>query len=802
METLLQDVRYAARSLRRSAGFTIAAVVTLALGIGANTAIFTVIDAVLLRPLPYPAADRLAVMWGAGANGQKLLVAIPDVNEWRARNHTFEDIGTIRQQSVNLTGGETPDRLPGAFVSSNTLALLGARIARGRLFTPEESAQGASGGVAVLSYASWKTRFGGDPGVVGRTLTLNGRPHVVIGVLTADFVDPYGGSEVWLPMSAAPAGWFTRGAFNVWTIGRIKPGTTFAQARRDLSAVAAQLAAEYPTTSSSASTIVTPMREEIVGKTGPTLLIVLGFVAVVLLIACANVANLQLARATARRREFSVRAALGAGRWRLARQLLTENLLIAMLGGLLGCGFAVWATQAFVATVPGGLPPFGAVAMNLRVLEFCGAIAIGVGLVFGAAPALHAARADLSRTLNARSGGERVPGRLDPRDLFVAAQLALCVILLVGAGLLGRSLVSMEHARPGFDTEHLLTAQLRLPPAKYQTPDKISQFMSSVLAEVRAVPGVQSAALVSSMPQTGNFGLTTYQVEGTPLTQGPDAPMTQQNVVSDGFFRTMAIPLTAGRDFNAFDRAGSEQVAIINDEFARREWPGQSPLGKRVKLIGPPDILVTVVGVVGSVKQQTLGDAPAPQLYQPVAQASGTFTSFAVRTAGDAAALASALRAAVWRVDPDQPVWGIRPMESYVNQHVAQPRFTLVVTAVFALLALVLALVGVYGVMSYILVQRTREIGIRMALGARREQVVAMVLGRGARTVAAATVMGLAGAYAAANLLRTQLFEVKANDPLTFAIVPAVLAAAALAACYIPARRAARVDPVIALRQE
>ena len=360
----------------------------------------------------------------------------------------------------------------------------------------------------------------------------------------------------------------------------------------------------------------------------------------------------------------------------------------------------------------------------------------------------------------------------------------------------------MERANPGFDTHHLLTAQLRLPPVKYRTNAEIAQFMSRTIDEVRAIAGVQSAALVRSMPQTGNFGFTSYAVDGASYPAAQNAPVAGQNVVSDGFFRTMGIPLTAGRDFSEYDRAETGQVAIVNDEFARREWPGQSPLGKRVTLIGPPDVVVTIIGVAGSVKQQTLGDLPAPQIYQAVSQAPGNFTSFAVRTTGDPAGFASALRSAVWRVDRDQPVWGIRGMESYVDQHVAQPRFTLILTAAFALLALVLATVGVYGVMSYVLAQRTRELGIRMALGARTDQVVGMVVARGARTVALAIAVGLAGAYVAARWLQSQLFEVRAGDPLTFAMVPAILAAIALAACYLPARRAARIDPMIALRQE
>jgi putative ABC transport system permease protein len=803
MDTLLQDLRYAFRSLRRSPAFTLAAILTLALGIGANAAIFNIIDAVLLRPLPYPSADRLAVIWGTNANGQRSLISPADIIDWRTRTHSFDDISMLRQQSVNLTGGETPERLSGAFISANTLSILGAHVARGRLMRPEETEPGASAAVAVLSYSTWTSRFGSDTGIVGRTLTLNGNPHIVIGVTSADFVDPYGATEIWLPVSSANPAWLTRGVFRVWALARLKPGVTLAQARRDLSGVMTQLATELPATNAGQGASITPLRESIVGATGPVLLIVLGFVGVVLLIACANVANLQLARASARRREFSVRAALGAGRARLVRQLLTENVLLAITGGGLGLTVSVWATQALVAMMPGGLPAFGVVSADMRVALFCGVITIGSGFLFGTIPAFSAARTNLSSALSSRTGGvERGRSRFDPRDIFVAAQLALCVVLLIGAGLLGRSLVALQRVNPGFALDGLLTAQFRLPPTKYRTPEEIQQFMARTIDEVRATPGVKAAALVQSMPLTGNFGTTSYTANGTAVTAGTVPPMSQQNAVGPGYFATMGIPLTAGRDFETNDRPASQPVVIINEAFAAREWPGQSALGRTVRVIGPPDALATVVGVVGNIAQLNLGDAPGPQLYQPFTQAGGIFASLAVRANGDPAALVSAVRKAVWRIDPDQPVWSVRPMTAYLDQNVATPRFTLTMTAAFALLALLLAVVGVYGVMAYILAQRTREVGIRMALGARRSQVVALVMGRGVRTVAIATIVGIAGAFGAAHLLQGQLFEVKANDPLTFVVVPVVLATVALVACYLPARRAARVDPVVALRQE
>jgi putative ABC transport system permease protein len=801
METLLQDLRYAMRTLRRAPGFTIAAVATLALGIGANTAIFSVVESVLLRPLPYPRADQLVAIWARRGAEKRLLTAIADVEDYRTRSKSFQDIGVVRQQSVNLTGTAAPDRVVGAYVSANALTVLGARPSRGRLFTPQETAQGTAEDVAVLSYDAWSTRFGGDTAIVGRTLNLDGRPRVVIGVTEKDFRDPLTAVDVWLPVGRAPSpGWFARGTFNVWAYGRLKPGVTVAQAQRDLSAVAAEIAAANPASNAGMDALVLPMREQVVGPTQALLLTVLGFVGVVLLIACANVANLQLARAEGRRREIAVRAALGARQRRLVQQLLAENLVLSIAGGIAGVLLASWATQALVSAVPGGVPAFGKVGLNNTVLAFSLLITLVTGFAFGAAPSWRGARVDLNRALSLRPGQSRGGRRVEARDLLVSAQLALCVVLLIGAGLLSRSLVALQRVDPGFNPENLLTAEYRIPSAKYTTPAAIVQFHEQVLAAVRAATGVRSAALVRSVPLTGNFGRIGYAVEGAAVVTPP--PVSQQNSISDQFFSTMGIRLVAGRDFDAHDRADAPPVAIVNEEFARRSWPGQSALGKRVTLLGPPDQAVTVVGVAANLAQMALADPPAAQLYQPVSQAPGTYNSVAVRTAGDPAQLAGAVRSAVWSVDRDQPVWRARPMASAMGAQVAQPRFTFLLTGAFALLALVLATVGVYGVMSYVLVQRTREVGIRMALGAQRTQVVRLALGLGVRVVLIGTAVGLPVAFGAARLLRTQLFGVGAGDPLTFTLVPAVLTAVTLLACYIPARRAARVDPMVALRSE
>jgi predicted permease len=803
LDELRQDGAHALRQLRKAPGFAAVAILTLALTIGANTAIFSAVSAVLLRPLPYPAADRLAVLWGARGADKQILVSIPDVKEWRARNRSLEDIGIVRSQSVNLTGGEAPDRLLGSFITAGTLRLLGARASIGRVFTEEETTEGSGQQVAVLSHAVWKTRFGSDPRLLGRTLTLNGRPHVVIGVTTTDFQDPFGPTDVWLPITSAPnANWFTRDNPSVWAIGRLKPGLKLDQAQRDLSAITRRLAREYPATNAGYDASVISMRDNIVGQVRPALLIVLGFVGVVLLIGCANVANLQLARAASRRSEISLRAALGAGRGRLVRQLLTESLVLSLIGGGIGLVLAYWMIRGLVAAVPGGLPVFGEVGLDRGVLLFSAAVTIATGLAFGAMPAAHAARADLGDSLRSRTADALIGGRGDIRNAFVAVQLALCIVLLVGAGLLTRSLAALQRVDPGFDPENLLTAEFRLPATKYRTPEQIDQFMTQAIAAIRAVPGIRSAALLNSVPLSGNWASTGYLPAGQAEPGPGREPTARINGVTDGYFRTMGIPLLEGREFETTDRADSPPVAIVNRELAREAWPNQSALGKRLKIFGPPDVWATVVGVVGSVKQFTLGEPAAAQLYQPKSQFPGIFASVAARTDREPTSLGDAMRAAIWSVDPDQPVWKIRSMRSLVDRDLAPQKFTMLLTGSFALLALLLAAVGVYGVMSYAVAQRTREIGIRMALGAARNQVVRMVLGRGARITMVAAAVGLIIALGAARLLRSQLFGVATNDLLTFVTVPVALAVVALLACYLPARRAAGVDPVIALRSE
>jgi predicted permease len=803
VDSLMLDLRYAVRTLTKSPGFTLIAILTLALGIGANTAIFSVVSAVLLRPLPYPDADRIVLVWSSRGAQPQTLMSIPAFHDWAARNHTFEAMGIARMQSVNLTGNDAPDRLTGNFVTASTLRILGAHAALGRLFTPEETTEGTGQPVAVLSFATWRARFGGDPQIVGRTLVLNGRPHVVIGVTDSSFTDTFGQLDVWLPITSAPnPAWFTRAAPNVWGVGRLKPGVALEAAQRDLSAVAARLATEYPATDGGSGAVVVRLHDAVVGPVRPALLLLLAFVGVVLLIACANVANLQLARATARRSEMSMRAALGAGRSRLVRQLLTESLVLAVVGGGLGLLLAHWEVAGLVAVAPAGLSQYGVVGLDARVLLFVGAVMLGSGLLFGAAPALHASRVSLSDALRMRTAGGSGGGALGARNAFVGVQLVLSIVLLVCAGLLTRSLAALQRVEAGFDPDRLLTAEFRLPSVKYGSPEKISAFMSQAITAIRAVPGVRAAALIRSVPLSGNWASTSFVPDTHPELTAAAAPVAEANVATDGFFSAMGIPLLEGRDFDAGDRAGSQPVVIVNTALARQMWPGQSAVGRRLKILGPPDVWATVVGVAGDVKQLTMREPSTAQIYGPVEQQPGIFASVVARTAGDPMALVAAVRAAIWSVDRDQPVWKFRSMASLVSGDLAMPRFTMALTGAFAVLALLLAAIGVYGVMSYAVAQRTREVGIRMALGAQTGQVVGMVLRRGLRIVGWATGLGVVASLGASRLLRTQLFGVSAADPLTLVAACVVLTGVAVVACWLPARRAARVDPVVALREE
>jgi putative ABC transport system permease protein len=663
--------------------------------------------------------------------------------------------------------------------------------------------------VAVISHGLWTRRFGADPGIVGRTLVLNGQPRTVVGVLGPEFEGgraPFDGwfmgTEVWLPVADFPnANGLARGQTELLVAARLRPGTTVAAAQADLALVARRLEQAYPDTHAHRSVTIVPLHEQLVAGVRPALLLLLGAVGLVLLIASANVANLLLARASSRQRELALRSALGAGRRRLVAQLLTESMVLALAAGALGAVIGSFALRGLVALVPAdaGLP--ATLGIDRTVLAFTAGLSLMTGVMFGLVPALQASRPDLVAGL--REGGRSVGGaaRRRFRDGLVVAEIALSLVLLVGAGLLLRSMLALQGADPGFRTDRLLTMEFRLPTARYAQPAQIAAFFRAILERMRAVPGVESVALVRAVPFSGNGGSSPYEIEGSAPAPPGREPRTQTNIVSPGYFRTMGIPILQGRDIEERDTAEATPVAVVSATFARTAWPGQAPLGKRLRFKGVERWL-TVVGVAGDVKHGSFVDAPAPQAYTPHEQDPRIFACVVARTAGDPMTAAASLRQAIWSVDPQQPVWKVRSMEALLAGARGPARALSILIALFAAVALLLAAVGIYGVMAYLVAQRTREIGIRMALGASARSVVGMVVGRGLALTLIATLLGIAGAAALTRTLATLLFGVGPLDPATFVAAAVVLGGVALLACYLPARRAARVDPVVALAEE
>ena len=803
MDTLRQDIRYAFRTLARQPAFATVAALTLALGIGANTAIFSVVDAALLRPLPWPDGDRL--VFGSTARGESQSgVAYPDYRDWRDQTTSFAELGVIRGQSVNLTGGDMPERVNGSFVTASSFRLLGASALQGRLFTDAETEVATKEPSAVVSEPMWRTRFGSRPDMVGQTLVLNGQPFTVVGIMRPPFREPFSSPDVWLPIGYFPnrGELDSRGRSAVSVFGKLRSGVTLASAQSELDAVARRLAETYPSTNAGSTARIEPLKEVIVGDSRKPLYIVLASVALVLLIACANVANLQLARAATRQREFSVRAALGAGRTRLVRQLLTENVVLSLVGGLAGLAIGYAGVRWFAKVAPDVLPIVGNIALSTTVLTFAGLVTLATAFVFGLAPAWSATRTRLNDALTARSdvGGSR----LRAHNAVIVAQIMLCVVLLVTAGLLTRSLIALTRVDPGFDADQVLTMQFRLPASTYDTEEKIAGMFARTIAEVRAVPGVRHAALVRATPLNGNGEVIPYEVEGVAAADPEQRPTAHRNIVSDAFFETLRIPRLGGRDFAVQDQRTSMPVVIVNEQLAKKIAAEGSPIGKRIRITpADPDARwATIVGVVGNAKHFRISEQQLDQVYVPYTQLPLIFTELVVRVDGDLTAVANAVRAAIWRVDRDQPVWRIRPLTLSIENQLGGRTFMMRLLASFAVLALVLATIGVYGVTSYAVARRRQEMGIRMALGAGGRQVVAMVLRQGLGTIAVALVLGLGASLAAVQLLQSQLFGVEPTDPLTFAVAPLLLAAIAIVACYLPARRASRVDPLIALRSD
>jgi predicted permease len=807
MSSLVQDLRYGLRVLARSPGSSAIAIVALALGIGANTAIFSLVEAVLLEPLPYRDPGRLVQVWedASFVGFPKNTPAPANYVDWREQNQVFEDMAASREASFTLTGGDAvPEMVVGSRVTANLFPVLGVEPALGRTFTADEDRPDGPR-VAVLSHRLWQRRFGGARDVIGRTVDVNGRPATIVGVMPRAFVYPEREHEVWMPMAFTPEARASRGSHYLQVVARLAPGATLDAARADMAAIAARLERDHPATNRQLGATVFPLSDEVLGERRDAVVLLVVAVGCVLLIACANVANLLLGRATARRREIAVRVALGAGRLRIVRQLLTESVLLSLAGGVLGLGVALWSFDLLATLVPRGASHGAAVDLDARVLAFTAALSVLTGLVFGVAPALAVTRQDLGDELKGAAGHGVGPAHRRLRGALVVSEIALAFLLLVGAGLMLQAFARVRALDPGFRPEGVLTARTTLPSPRYDDAARRHAFYDAVLARVEALPGVVSAGYTAYLPLTNRGGTNSFTIEGRPAPEGVvnDA---NYRVVTPGYLPTMGIPLRAGRGIEARDTAQAPRIVVVNEAFAAKYLPGEEPTGKRLRLGGPrsEEPWLTIAGVVGDVRQMGLEVDARAEMYFPHWQVEehSAFSpkDLVVRAAGDPMALADAVRRAVWAVDPLQPVSDVRPLEALLDEELSSRTVQSSLLGGFAALALVLASLGIYGVLAYTVAQRRREIGIRMALGAKRSGVVRMVVGQGLVLWAIGIAIGLVAALAATRALAALLYGVSATDPLTFAAVALALGAVAFVASWIPARQAARVDPMIALR--
>ena len=808
MALLFQDLRYGMRMLIKHPGFTAVAVLTLALGIGANTAIFSVVNGVLLRPLPYTDPDKLVMIWnryGASEMSQAH-VSVPDFIDRRDQSRTLEQIAAIDERSFNLIGGDEPERIEGARVSASLFPLLGVSAAQGRVFLAEEDQPGRHQ-VVILSNGLWKRRFGGTTGLLGQEIDLNGAAYTVVGIMPAGFAFPTPQTELWAPIAFTPEHKSDdeRGNEYLSTIGRIKPRVSVAEVRAEMEALAALVPERVPRRrdyllkNGWGASVVT-LQEQLVGDFELALLILLGAVGFVLLIACANVANLLLARTSAREKEIAIRAALGATRWRLVRQLMAESLLLAFLGGLAGLLSAWWMISILPEMVPGDLPRLSEVSLDAKVLGFTLLLAVLTGMAFGLAPALQSSFAGLQKSL--KEGERRSLGisRSRVRALLVISEIALALVLLVGAGLMIKSLGRLLETKPGFETENRLTVGVALPRSKYGEENQIISFYKDLLQRVEALPGVRTAGANGSLPIAENNWTATIAIENYQPAPGEPTPGCEYRPITPGYIRAMGIPLLKGRDFDHRDSDSSQLVVLVDEKLAARYWPGQDPLGKRIGF--SPRRWREVVGVVGHVKNIALDTEGKEQMYIPHTQMPVGTMFLTVHTEGDSLNLIGAVRSQVMALDPDLPVYSVRTMDQILSRSVAQPRFNSLGLGVFAAIALLLAMIGVYGVISYSVAQRTHEIGVRMALGARASDVLKLVLRNGLIMTFTGIAAGVLASLALTRLMSSLLFGVSATDPVTFACVSLILAAVAMLACYVPARRATKVDPMEALRYE
>jgi predicted permease len=804
-----QDLRYGLRMLAKSPAFTGVAVIALALGIGANSAIFSVVNAVLLRPLPFKNPNELVMVWDNAAQQgfPKDTPSPANFIDWRQQNGVFTEMAATIPQSFNLTGGGEPERLDGRRVSASLFDLLGVRPLLGRTFVQDEDKPGTK--VVLLSEGLWRRRFGSDPGIIARPVTLSGESYTVIGVLPKAVELPARDNwrdQLWVPTAFSGKEAALRGSHYLDVIARLKPGISLKQAEAEMERIAAALARQYPDVNEGRGAVVTLLHEQVVGDIRPALLVLLGAVAFVLLIACANVANLLLARAAVRQKEIALRLALGASRSRLTRQFLTESMLLSLIGGATGLLFSLGGLNLLRRFIPPDISQVQAIAIDAKVLTFTLAISLLTGLIFGIAPALHAVHSNLNETLK-ESGRDSAAGTRGNRlrNILVVAEVAVAFLLLIGAGLLINSFMHLRNLNPGFKTDHVLTMKVELSEVKYPDKERRAAFFDELRRRTQNLPGIESVAVGNNLPFTYNGDSLLIAVEGIPDPPPSQWPDVVLRVISPNYFQTLGIPIVAGRDFTEQDNVQGRLVVVVTEKTARHYWPGQNPIGKRLKLgtTTSKQPWWEVVGVAKDVRQNDFVAEPKMQMYMPYTQVT-MFppNALVVRTKIDPLSIAAAARNEVWAIDKDQPVSDIRTMDEIVSGAVARQRFSMLLLGIFAALALVLAAVGIYGVMSYSVAQRTHEIGIRIALGARGADVLKMTVKQGLKLVGFGLIIGLAAAFVLTRVMATLLFGISATDPITFTTIALVLLAVAALASYIPALRATKVDPMIALRAQ
>jgi predicted permease len=812
---MTKDVRYAIRSLLKQPVFTAIAIVTLALGIGANTTIFSVVNGVLLKSLPYPNSDRLVSLSQSSLESKEISVSYPDYLEWRAQQHIFEDMAARVPAGGIIAGNGQPERVIGRLVTSSFFSTLGVQPAVGRAFTATEDQPGGARAM-VISYELWQRHFGGNSDIVNKSISYSGEPWIVVGVMPARF-DFYGrnnvNNDIFIPLGHLPGGDFMsdRKSHVVQVLARLKAGVSLDQATAAMKTLAAQQALQHPDSNTGIGANVRSLLDDYVGDSRRALMVVFAAVAFMLMIACANVANLMLARATARRREIALRLALGASRWRVARQLLTESILLALAGGVLGVLLATWGVSLLLKLEPDGLNRLEDVSVDLAALGFTFLVTLIVAVLFGLAPALQSTRTQLIEALKegGRSLSSGASGRL--RGALVATEVALALMLLIGAGLTLKSFSKIISVDPGYDVQNVLTFRLRLPDGKYRESAQTSAFAEAAMARVSSLPGVESVAMSTGFP-LGRATYGSYAVEGHPDPQPGREPVAIRQDTSPNYHPVLNIPLRAGRLFTAYDTETSPLVVVVDEQFVSQSFPNRplsDAIGKRVRSNGDSAGWREIVGVVGHVKQNGFDEEGRAQIYRPLEQITPKWKAnlmracdMLVKSSVEPTTLIASIKREIQAIDKDQPIAQVATLESKVDLSVAPQRFTLLLLSLFAMIALSLASAGIYGVMSYVVTQRTQEIGIRMALGARAVDVLKLVLGKGMKLALLGVVIGLAGAFAVTRLMTSLLFGVTPTDTATFVLVPVVLTAVAMLACYFPARRATKVDPLVALREE